>query len=188
MVVDSAVPRVVHICAGGACSCWWSSFAFSRARAGRTEHVQRRVRSLLAIVHPIARPCGRSCAHPSCSFRVALSFLSPRCDCLSHPPGSGCSSRPLPHIRAHCSLDTCLFSGRGRLAHYCRATSSQLAVLQLLHNITSHLPILFLGYVCKCFASCLNSETSDASCWLWSAYTSTVFTTCCQCIVAVDLR
>ena len=35
-----------------------------RTCADRTEHVQRRVRSLLTTF-PIARPCGRSCAPPS---------------------------------------------------------------------------------------------------------------------------
>ena len=44
----------------------------SRGRAGRSEHVHRRVRSLLSSV-PIKRPCGRSCAPPSCSF--------PSCSC-----------------------------------------------------------------------------------------------------------
>ena len=44
----------------------------SRARAGHTEHVQRRVRSLLANV-PIARPCGRSCAPRAAHPELLLS-------------------------------------------------------------------------------------------------------------------
>ena len=52
---------------------------FSRARAGRTEHVQRRVRSLLANI-PIARPCGRSCAPRAAHPELLLSLSSQRGD------------------------------------------------------------------------------------------------------------
>ena len=47
----------------------------SHARAGRTEHVQRRVQSLLATI-PIAKPCGRSCAPEILVLRASLLLLS----------------------------------------------------------------------------------------------------------------
>ena len=47
----------------------------SRARASRTEHVQRRVGSLLVNI-PSARPCGRSCAPRAAHPELLLSLLS----------------------------------------------------------------------------------------------------------------
>ena len=51
----------------------------SRARAGRTEHVQRRFRSLLANIS-IARFCGRSCAPRAAHPELLLSLFSQRGD------------------------------------------------------------------------------------------------------------
>ena len=75
--------------------------AVSRARAGRTEHVQRSVRSLLASV-PIARPCSRSCAPPE--------LLTPSCSCrltATVPATLSFGVLVSPNLRVLCTLSSC---------------------------------------------------------------------------------
>ena len=89
----------------------------SRARAVGTEHVQRRVRSLLAKI-PIARPCGRSCASemlaPRASLLLLLTCSRPLQDLplLRTPPCSGRSSPQAAHqvvVPCDLSLSTLWF-------------------------------------------------------------------------------
>ena len=79
----------------------------SRARAVRTEHVQHRVRSLLANIS-IARPCGRSCALEMLVPRASLLSLSTRgrfrnslAQGAHHHTLYPCSCSPSRHLVRH---------------------------------------------------------------------------------------
>ena len=67
-------------------------FAISRARAVRTDNVQRRVRSLLTKI-PIARPCGKSCAPEMLVPKASVIVVHSRP--LQDP---SCSGRSSPHV------------------------------------------------------------------------------------------